>query len=572
MKVFSQCILFLVTIMTLLLSPFHLSAQGGIFHRGTTSDAINNDGLLSRSSQRGFNLSNQQFGSDVNGGFNLSNQTFGQEVSLDKGFVIFVIASLGYAAMKSRKLVKKRKIFIIKKAVLASMAFVLIISMSQCGKEKQSTFPTEQKIVHITMQIDGDAKHVVYPETGAVNYGAGDKIYVGNNGRYVGTLTYINGAFTGNITSPSTDDFLHFYFIGGCEPNEVLSEGNTSSFTASIVDQRSKLPVISYGHSSVKYVDGNTLYTCMLMNKCALVKFNVLTSSTSATCIIGMKNKVVIDFSSNSLTPVQEGEGVIKIAKGSGEKWAILLPQDAVDGGNAYSEDGSYTGRYDAVPAISENDYLTSGIVVDITTSNVVDLGLPSGTLWATYNVGAHVPEEYGDYFAWGETQPKETYNWITYQHCNGTYNSLTKYCCNSSYGYNGYMDNLTVLLSSDDAATVNWGSNWRMPTKEEWQELLNNTTHVWTTWNGVKGWLFTSSNNNCLFFPATGSYSDSNLVMVGEYGGYWTSSQTTDSPYPNYNANAWILSGYPDDLHMAYTGYRPSGQSVRAVRSGLNK
>ena len=106
-----------------------------------------------------------------------------------------------------------------------------------------------------------------------------------------------------------------------------------------------------------------------------------------------------------------------------------------------------------------------------------VDLGLPSGLLWATCNVGATSPEDYGDYFAWGETQPKDTYEWSTYQYCNGSYNTLTKYCSNSSYGYNGFTDNLTTLLPEDDAATANWGGNWRMPTKEEFQELYNNTT-----------------------------------------------------------------------------------------------
>ena len=93
-----------------------------------------------------------------------------------------------------------------------------------------------------------------------------------------------------------------------------------------------------------------------------------------------------------------------------------------------------------------------------------VDLGLPSGTLWATCNVGADTPEGYGDYFAWGETTPKTTYNWNTYKYCNGGegLNTLTKYCSDSNFGYNGFTDNLTVLqLMDDDAATVNWGSGW---------------------------------------------------------------------------------------------------------------
>ena len=191
-----------------------------------------------------------------------------------------------------------------------------------------------------------------------------------------------------------------------------------------------------------------------------------------------------------------------------------------------------------------------------------VDLGLPSGLLWATCNVGAEAPEDYGDYFAWDETQPKDTYNWSTYQYCNGSKNTLTKYCNNSSYGYNGFTDDLTTLLPEDDAATANWGSNWRMPTKEEWQELYNNTTHTWTTQNGVNGRLFTAANGNSLFLPAAGYRSNSDLFYAGSYGFYWSSSLYTGYPY-----YAWGFGFGSDNYEMGNSG-RYSGQSVRPVRS----
>ena len=194
-----------------------------------------------------------------------------------------------------------------------------------------------------------------------------------------------------------------------------------------------------------------------------------------------------------------------------------------------------------------------------------VDLGLPSGLLWATCNVGADNPEDYGDYFAWGETQPKGTYNWSTYQYCNGSYNTLTKYCNNSSYGYNGFTDNLTTLLPEDDAATANWGSDWRMPTQEEWQELFDNTTSTWTTQNGVNGRLFTASNGNSLFLPAAGYRGSSSLYYAGSYGFYWSSSLYTDYPY-----YAWD-SGFGSDHYYVGGNYRYSGRSVRPVRSVQN-
>ena len=202
---------------------------------------------------------------------------------------------------------------------------------------------------------------------------------------------------------------------------------------------------------------------------------------------------------------------------------------------------------------------------VENTSHTYIDLGLPSGTLWATCNVGADTPEDYGDYFAWGETQPKDTYNWSTYQYCNGSYNTLTKYCNNSSYGYNGFTDDLTTLLPEDDAATANWGNGWRMPTQAEWQELLDNTTVTWTQQNGVNGPLFTAANGNSLFLPAAGYRWDGELYDAGAYGRYWSSSLYTDYPY-----DAWSLYFYSGNAYVDDNYLRNSGFSVRPVRENL--
>ena len=194
-----------------------------------------------------------------------------------------------------------------------------------------------------------------------------------------------------------------------------------------------------------------------------------------------------------------------------------------------------------------------------------VDLGLPSGLLWATCNVGAASPEEYGDYFAWGETQPKSTYNWSNYQYCNGTNQwdepYLTKYCNNSNYGYNGFTDNLYTLLPEDDAAAANWGGNWRMPTKEEIEELYINTDFTWTQQNGVNGRLFTASNGNSLFLPAAGRRWDGELNYAGDWGFYWSSSLNSNPVY------AWGLYFYSGNTYMYSYYYRNYGFTVRPVR-----
>lgn len=445
-----------------------------------------------------------------------------------------------------------------KRICIIITALALALGFAQC-KKSTDTDPTTEG-VKITLSVDDGSKVDVNPGTGTVTFQDGDVIYVGSGGNYVGSLTRTSGVFTGDITDPVEGEPLYFYFLGNVTPT---IDGNL--FTVSIANQTSSLPVISCGTSTKNYSSTITSYSSKLKNKCALVKFNVTTSSSSATCINGFNNKLSIDFSTNTMTPSKEGMGGIVLASGNGEKWAILLPQDAIEAGSAYSVGypySDYTGTRGAVPSINENDYLSSGITVTVTTSNYVDLGLPSGTLWATFNVGAHVPEEYGSYYAWGETQAKTTYDRSTYKYCNGYTGKLTKYCNNSSYGYQGFTDNLTTLLPEDDAATVNWGGEWRMPTQAEWQELSQNTESTWTTQNGIYGRLVTASNGNSLFLPAGGYYSGSDLYKVNSEGYYWSSSLYTGQPELS---TRFIITSF--GLGTS-NGYRTNGISVRAVRT----
>lgn len=195
-------------------------------------------------------------------------------------------------------------------------------------------------------------------------------------------------------------------------------------------------------------------------------------------------------------------------------------------------------------------------------THEFVDLGLPSGTLWATCNVGANKPEDYGKCFAWGEIKPKSTCNWNTYKYCKGDDASLTKYCTISSFGYEEFADSLIVLQPTDDAATANWEDGWYMPTEEQWEELYKNTTNTWTTQNGVNGRLFTAGNGNSLFLPAAGNRWGSEVGYAGSYGSYWSSTLGFDLP-----SGAWNFFFDLEDCHLSGCR-RDIGQSVRAVRS----
>ena len=194
-------------------------------------------------------------------------------------------------------------------------------------------------------------------------------------------------------------------------------------------------------------------------------------------------------------------------------------------------------------------------------THEYVDLGLPSGTLWATCNVGASSPEEYGDYFAWGETQPKTSYSWSTYKYFKSPEEIIKKYCTSND---EGIVDNKTELEPSDDAATVNWGSGWQMPSLEQCRELYNSsyTTTTWTILNGVSGYEITSKGNgNSIFLPAAGGRNGASLLDAGSSGYFWSRSLYASDSSGAYSLNFSSSSISADGYGRYY------GSSVRPVR-----
>ena len=230
-------------------------------------------------------------------------------------------------------------------------------------------------------------------------------------------------------------------------------------------------------------------------------------------------------------------------------------PQNPIEntgsGSNGSGNSGNGGGN-GSDPANPETDEY--GIAV----SQEVDLGLSVN--WAGWNVGATKPEECGGYYAWGETEEKTEYSWSTYKWCNGTYNSLTKYCTNSDYGT---VDNKKVLESGDDVAHVKWGDGWRMPTRNEIGELVNNCTWKWMEYYNatVNGYKVTGPNGNSIFIPAAGYRNGTSLGSAGSYGGYWSGAL-----YSGYSGRAFELYFYSDNHHV-YDSNRFSGQSVRPVR-----
>lgn len=194
-------------------------------------------------------------------------------------------------------------------------------------------------------------------------------------------------------------------------------------------------------------------------------------------------------------------------------------------------------------------DYAVSGI--DENNHEYVDLGLPSGLKWAVCNVGANKPEAYGNYYAWGETATKSDYSWEKYFDTSDKGVTFTKYTTETK----------TVLDPEDDAAHVNWGGTWRMPTDEEWQELIDNCTWRWTIYNGKFGYRVTSKTNGySIFLIATGTYLNTVLVGNDDYGAYWTSSLNMNNS-SNSNAVTFDTSNY-----YLFTAERRCGGAVRGV------
>ena len=196
-----------------------------------------------------------------------------------------------------------------------------------------------------------------------------------------------------------------------------------------------------------------------------------------------------------------------------------------------------------------------------------VDLDLPSGVLWAECNVTANSPEDIGGYFAWGETNPKDTFYTGNYFYSsaqnNYPYSYLTKYCNNPNYGYNLFTDSLATLEPGDDAATTHLGSSCRTPSIEEWRELMAYTRREWTNLNGVPGLRLTARNGNSIFLPSNGFF-DGALRDKTQRLSYWSSTLSSNQ----IEACMFVFNAWIDDLRTA-TGWRWAGCCVRAVRNG---
>ena len=285
-----------------------------------------------------------------------------------------------------------------------------------------------------------------------------------------------------------------------------------------------------------------------------ITEFTAEGDKTSAD--ISWKHDIIYFLSAIGLktgTAVFESNGITEIAS--------YKPSPSGNDVESYYYDVTATGlstgeTYYAAPFAYWNDYVWYGEMEEFTTEEgtcepdgyiaghgYVDLGLPSGVKWATCNVGASSPEDYGDYFAWGETSPKAEYTWE---------NSVT------------FGDQMSDISGNAqyDAATANWGGSWRMPTNDEMQELVDHCEWEWTEVNGVNGSRVIGPNGSCIFLPAAGYRGGSSLNSGGGFGYYWSSTPLDDGG----DGIAYYLGFDDGGGFVGWSGYRNYGLTVRPI------
>ena len=223
----------------------------------------------------------------------------------------------------------------------------------------------------------------------------------------------------------------------------------------------------------------------------------------------------------------------------------------------------------DKVKLIKDANDIVVCSIEELQDEGYVDLGLPSGRLWASCNLGATTPCEYGNYYAWGETEPKTDCSWSTYKWCNGSDTTMTKYCVDSSYGT---VDNKTTLENEDDAVYVATSGEAHMPTEDDIEELYSNTDNTWCTCtvlgechetHTVSGELFTSKTDTTkkIFIPTAGYQYGTSVYDAGSDFGVWSSS--LDEDHSNGAQRLFCDSGPTS----AYWNERCYGNSVRGVK-----
>ena len=369
------------------------------------------------------------------------------------------------------------------------------------------------------------------------------------------TSTTLNGVNGYRVTGPNGNS-IFLPAAGYRYGTEVYSRGSAGYYcSSSLLSYPIEAYYLCFYSSDYVWSSYNRYYGLSVRPVCddatetPVVNYTVTVSSSG-------NGTIAINGTSGTTAIIKEGDNVtITATPGSGEEFAGWY----TDGGETLvSSEATYTFVASANVAL-----IAKFNKKPATDSRAIDLGLPSGIKWASCNVGATAPEEYGGYYAWGETQEKSIIDWSTndpntddwsiYKYCNGSSTSMTKYCTNISYGI---VDNKTTLEPDDDVAHVKWGGSWRMPTRDEIDELHNNCTWTWTTLNGVNGYRVTGPNGNSIFLPAAGFRSGVvGDIGQGALGEYWSGSLHSFESNLAYGLT-FVINSNSLSSSLRYSGY----------------
>lgn len=444
-----------------------------------------------------------------------------------------------------------------------------LVLFAGCNKDKETQGTTLKASIE---QQKGDSKTSLNPTNGAINWTAGDKIIV-YNGTSSATFTLSAGAGSTNGTFNYAGEFEITDDAKAAYPETCVITDNGMTFT--LPEEQNLASPGSFANGAnpmlgIKAGDGFTFVSVCGGLGLSLTGDNVDITAIEIVSENEMLTGTYTGYFNNDNIDVANGTNSVRLnctttLTAEPKEFYIVLPVGVLSNGFTLN---IYNGTADPIFTKTTTTDLTvelnkvkkmNALEVTVETGDTheyVDLGLPSGLLWATCNVGANSPEECGNYYAWGETQPKDYYGWENYLfYGEGEYPWIT---C-TKYNHNGL-----TLLPEDDPATQ-WGASWRMPTVEDWQELFDNTTNEWTTQNGVNGVLLTALNGNSLFLPETGWWNLDEIQF--DYSKYWSSS--VDYYWPNVFANIFDVRtwGGVFDIEI-YRESRSAGLPVRPVRN----
>ena len=464
---------------------------------------------------------------------------------------------------------------------------------AQCKKSEDSA-PSEAKPVEMTVTVGPGSKTDI-ASTGGITWSADDKLYVGDGSKYIGYLTLADGegtrtgTFTGSVELTDADEgkelAFHFYYLGsvdhtsltkGAESVEVdFSSQNIIEGTDGKLTNASKQHVC-YGRANGTVIGGAvTDINVMLVSKVAIAHFNFKRGNADYAGALTLSgdniySTMTVNFNSEVFACTGTKGEISLTNTTSSEKYVMLVPTAETTGSQTLTFAGeNLSGEAILENGIKPNKFYGMKDAIAVTleaagpTHEYVDLGLPSGLLWATCNVGADSPEDYGWYFMWGSTTNGGDSNcsWAN-SPGNGGNSSHHNETAFNTWKSSNLTDN--VLKPEVDAASVNWGGDWRMPTSAEFEELYDNTDCTWTTENGVNGRKFASRTDatKYIFLPAAGIRNDSDVVNAGFKGDYWSSLLLSSNP-----SEAYLMDFDSGNVNLQLNYLRRLGCAVRPVR-----